>query len=100
MGALERIAIPIASDVRESRTICLSPSENVSSEENMPSSNLYMNTSLSLTPNAWAKLTKRSWVMGRGGMMFSILIAMDWASVAPITTGIRYGPSIWASMSA
>lgn len=29
MGALERIAIPIASDVRESRTICLSPSENV-----------------------------------------------------------------------
>ena len=39
-------------------------------------------------PKACAKLTKRSWVIGRGGVMLSILSAMDWASAAPMTTGI------------
>ena len=62
IGDLVRSAMPIASDVRESSTIVRSPSVKVSSDENMPSSNLYMNTSFSFTPNAWAKLT--TWADG------------------------------------
>ncbi len=59
-----------------------------------------MNTSRSLTPKAWAKLTNRSWVIGRGGVTLSILMAIDWASAGPITTGMRPGPSASASISA
>ena len=100
MGVPVRMAMATASDVRASMATVRSPSEKVSSDENMPSSKRYMYTSLSFTPKAWAKLTKRSCVMGLGVRMPSRQMAIDCASAAPITTGMRRGPLSSASTRA
>ena len=94
IGVFVRSAIAMASDVLESNTTCLSPSVNVSSEENIPSSNLYIKTSCNLMPYARTKLVNRSWVRGRGGIIPSSFIAIDCAASALITTGIRLGPPL------